>query len=737
MALILHLTDIHIGKNQPTDDHKVVGLISYPKRHNRFTSYCATLKSLAKYLNGKKLDAVIVSGDITVANREDGFKLFKSLINSLGKSKPDNKNIIVVPGNHDVQWGVSEDSPEKYNHFINYIRKEGYTTSFIESVDKTNKKDVVVNFADEKIQIIPINTSHYCGSQTEFKGKNELEKIKKIISNAKKPDLTTKLESEINKLLLHDVSRVSSNQLEYLSSKIKSTDKSIFRVAVTHHPLSTVTISEELKTFESITNMGEIRNFLLENSFSVLLHGHKHKQAVFWELIPDLKKPYNTLDDQLPLLVVSGTQLSHDGSLQNDICRLIEITNDGISQTVKILPVNVTQTGGKINLGEPKTYDFKKSLNPINKIISGNSISDTYNSIIEHYHNEDDKIITNLICEVQNTSNKIQVPDKYPIDEKFKDDKENWIASLVDWWAKKKTSLDRVKFTHGGRLFCFGEGEVDQIQYIIDALISKEETSKGIAVLFNPDQDGIEENKRGPHFCLIQFFIKERENTKYLDCIAYFRKQEMRHWWLINVAEIINLQNKIIEALTLGKKVTGVKNGSITTIAALAYLGKTEARPLVALPQIDILYDDENTGIHYGLTDLAYSLLYSEIPNREKSKELWVELFDDMIPNETPDPNGVPIAIEGLKFLSDRITKLLDHKKNRDVETLVARLKELLAKNTEFNDKYSDGKNKTGEYTSWKKDCDKIITTLKNQITKIYRIKTVSKKKPAHKKILS
>src|SRR6478609_821428 len=148
MALLLHLTDIHIGDKQSTDDHKAGGAIGYPERHQRFTTYCSTLKSLGKQLEAESriLDAVIVSGDITVRNQEDGFKLFKDLIESLGSAKPLNNNVVVIPGNHDVQWGV-KDFKKKYKHFLKYIRSEGYRTPYLDSIDNPSISDnFILNF---------------------------------------------------------------------------------------------------------------------------------------------------------------------------------------------------------------------------------------------------------------------------------------------------------------------------------------------------------------------------------------------------------------------------------------------------------------------------------------------------------------------------------------------------------------------------------------------------------------
>ena len=80
MPLILHLSDIHLGharEDSVFDDYKsgIVPLIEKTTRHKLLSN---TLRELGQSLqrDGKTLDAIVVTGDLTVANDEAGFESF-------------------------------------------------------------------------------------------------------------------------------------------------------------------------------------------------------------------------------------------------------------------------------------------------------------------------------------------------------------------------------------------------------------------------------------------------------------------------------------------------------------------------------------------------------------------------------------------------------------------------------------------------------------------------------------
>src|SRR5437870_1617847 len=108
MGLILHLTDLHLGKAADAQDYgDYKSKIVMPgQRTQRRTLLENTLQEIAVRFGGEgELDAVVVSGDITVRNSEDGLKLFEGVLGKLGSMLPPPERIIIVPGNHDVAWG--------------------------------------------------------------------------------------------------------------------------------------------------------------------------------------------------------------------------------------------------------------------------------------------------------------------------------------------------------------------------------------------------------------------------------------------------------------------------------------------------------------------------------------------------------------------------------------------------------------------------------------------------------
>ncbi|MGH7973635.1 MAG: hypothetical protein ACREIC_33375, partial [Limisphaerales bacterium] len=76
MALILHLTDLHLGHRgggEPLGDYKS-DFVPVAERINRSNLLISTLAALAEQLRAKGdvLDAVVISGDITFAHATDG-----------------------------------------------------------------------------------------------------------------------------------------------------------------------------------------------------------------------------------------------------------------------------------------------------------------------------------------------------------------------------------------------------------------------------------------------------------------------------------------------------------------------------------------------------------------------------------------------------------------------------------------------------------------------------------------
>src|SRR2546421_9122016 len=105
MPLILHLSDLHLG---PVETGQVVGdykneIVPLADRTNRHDLLRTTLRELGRYLQGESrtLDAIVITGDTTLANDERGFELLPKLLEALGGVAPPSNRVLIVPGNHD------------------------------------------------------------------------------------------------------------------------------------------------------------------------------------------------------------------------------------------------------------------------------------------------------------------------------------------------------------------------------------------------------------------------------------------------------------------------------------------------------------------------------------------------------------------------------------------------------------------------------------------------------------
>lgn len=205
-----------------------------------------------------------------------------------------------------------------------------------------------------------------------------------------------------------------------------------------------------------------------------------------------------------------------------------------------------------------------------------------------------------------------------------------------------------------------------------------------------------------PSFCLVQFKIQKNEGKPpSLDCTAYFRKQEVRYWWLVNLAELAKLQREICDALgqrTNAPDVKGIRPGGITTIAARAHAG--DSAPKVQIPLIDRSYSLERERL-FGMVN---SLVWDSMPSREDYAGEWLQMFFELHPPEKPDPDGVAVAQVGIEYLKDEIDKHLKASSASDasLRELHRALEQLLNANRDFALAQRKQEATSERYKSWR-----------------------------------
>lgn len=95
---ILHLSDVHRTPDEPVSNQNILDALT------------ADLRRQQEQEGLPKPDFLVISGDLTQAALEDEYNDAYELINRLKDelSFPDFSRVILVPGNHDVNWDISE-----------------------------------------------------------------------------------------------------------------------------------------------------------------------------------------------------------------------------------------------------------------------------------------------------------------------------------------------------------------------------------------------------------------------------------------------------------------------------------------------------------------------------------------------------------------------------------------------------------------------------------------------------
>jgi 3',5'-cyclic AMP phosphodiesterase CpdA len=724
VALILHLTDLHLGNaaDDSLDDYKSE-FVPIGERVTRQKVLHSTLTALSRHLAeaGEQLDAVVISGDITYANASDGFEALASTLNLLGDRLPPPERTVIVPGNHDVKWLAKPSSRERYENFLTFVRVRGYITPMLDGVDVPPLEPGCHQLLLDggQVQIVPINSANYCGVLAPFKYLSA-DQWAAVEASPGVPNLPL-LKKELNGLRCYDAARLTPQQLEALGSMIECAGSPSLpgriRIALLHHHLLPVSTSEEVKPFESFVNLGAVRNFLLAHEFDVVLHGHKHASNIFWDTMTSFRSAGNETSRRI--LVISGSTIGATEAPRAEVCRLLRLDARTTAPRITVIPVPAIEPGGRIKTMEgilfPLWDQSGASLRPSAdaKSISGESFDLVYDKLLAFFDGRGVRDAThNLICEILTPPNEGTLPSNYPqIPGRDGAEREDWLRQLIKWWQRPGTTLDNpVGFTHGQRIHTFGGR--DQLKIAADAIKRKLETSRAIISLVGPGTDDWSSENEAPSFCSVQFTVVRRNDKLRLNCVAYFRKQEMRYWWPVNIGELVQLQQKVLEKLRLEHG--DLVPGSIITISALALA--SDSIPKVAVPIVDRLLDEDPDM----LWQLAYSLVWPEYPQRDRIEKRWEELLANLIPPPKPDPDGVPVAIKGLQELIKDVERFVRVHGESPIGDVRNDLNTLLQTNRSYAaDTRTDIEQ--SRHDTWRAECEQIVGRLRISLRRCLR----------------
>jgi 3',5'-cyclic AMP phosphodiesterase CpdA/endonuclease/exonuclease/phosphatase family metal-dependent hydrolase len=317
---ILHLSDLHFGPGEVEDDDWKTP-IAFATRDGRRQHLAQVIELLPA-----TPDFVIVSGDITIAGRPDGLKIFNEVIDGFitDKKLPPADRFIVVPGNHDVtrQTGLTKGAESaRWNTFLSsvggrHVRpwipsndvNQGQLLDVAEQtckpaesiwggvdrrINKLLGKEQVVCLPflfdrDRQVLFYAFNSASISGNVVELG--QEIKDDIAWLREDKSPNcekVNAVLDAFENELSI-DPARISPDELELFVKIMRMLRKqepqaldAAFKVAVLHHHIAPIIQSEEIKKFELLLNAGRLKYKLQQEGFHLVTHGHKHWPETF------------------------------------------------------------------------------------------------------------------------------------------------------------------------------------------------------------------------------------------------------------------------------------------------------------------------------------------------------------------------------------------------------------------------------------------------------------------------
>lgn len=678
MALLLHLSDLHLT-DDPSGvalaDHKVrvVDPADAATRHGRLRS---SLEALGRALSaaGKSLDSIVITGDVTDNGSPTGFAILDAAIDALGPAGPARDRILVLPGNHDVDRAAARVGQDRFAQF-RVLRARGYRLAWLdeqEPADDTVPQPILAA-ADGSFILGGLNSANYSGSSLKVEPELSVH-LAGLRARGKRDQGIAALLEAWESRGEADLARVGAAQLREMRTLLALTGATPgrpLRIVGLHHPLLPVSTIEEFKSFEPMTNLGELREWLTSNRVDLVLHGHKHHQRRYWDRIASDVDGRNH-----ELAVLSAPSLVDAGAAKAAVGLLLDIPSGyPRAQGIRVIEVPVVSDGAGYELGDLAVDHVTIDTSLRRGLIEGKSVEEVHHKLLA-LRDMYESLPMPLVCRVEDGSSALRMPSSIPDIPIETDTAEDWFEDTLEWWQRPAPGKAAV-FNHGQYLRAV-HGEHTAVEAMTAALGKKPWSSRAITVLMDPAAPHIGADFAA--FVTVQFVF----DGSRVHAIAYFRKQEMPHWWPINVTEIARLQREIITGMHANRQ---VRAGSITTITAIAMNG--QGMPRVAVPQLDRRLDQQS-----GMLDLVLPLFGLGIQNGGATAAQWDRVFADWRPALNGVADGDPRPKLGIASLRAVFLSVIQITGDDRPELLM--IKDALERLDSANSTYADA-----DRTSW------------------------------------
>jgi hypothetical protein len=286
---IHHISDLHFGpksaervdvKEKGTHaDRFALGLGPKPVR-DLYLQYVEGLKS-----SGKAPHVLVISGDIAewaddaqYAEARPWLDALRGCLAEHPRLRPTEPHVLLVGGNHDVDWRQTEGpagagARKRHVPFARAFHDVPRSLRVRLDEPPVTRPLAVARYEDLDVEVLLLGSSEFGGEAEQDPVREQLlAMVERLWKEAlAKPDeeRARALRDQVSRLdpgLVHDA------DLERVGKE--SWSRSL-RIAVLHHPVSPLPATE-LGRYVGLINAGEVKDRLMKNGFSLVLHGHAH-----------------------------------------------------------------------------------------------------------------------------------------------------------------------------------------------------------------------------------------------------------------------------------------------------------------------------------------------------------------------------------------------------------------------------------------------------------------------------
>ncbi|WP_437899841.1 metallophosphoesterase [Sorangium sp. So ce124] len=337
---IHHVSDIHFGpksaervdvKERNQHGNTMKSGLGPPRVCDHYTEHVAELAAA-----GRAPHLLVVSGDIAewaddaqYVEARVWLDQISSLLADHPRLPPDEPNVLLVGGNHDVDWRQAAAPAQAGTQ----ARHAPFARAFgdhprcarppLEEPPATRAL-AVARYADLGVEFALLGSAEFGGEEEKDPVRDELlSLIGRLRQGAiEEPD------AERAAALRDHVARIDPGLVHNadLQRLRRAQWHAPIRIAVLHHPVSPLP-STELARFGGLINAGEVKDALAHKEFCLVLHGHSHTGWFGKEQWPERHEDWTIRIAAAPSLSSREVQ-EHNGYNE------IEIARDGVGGEV-------------------------------------------------------------------------------------------------------------------------------------------------------------------------------------------------------------------------------------------------------------------------------------------------------------------------------------------------------------------------------------------------------------------